>query len=274
MKQTIFFLTFFCLLLFNIYGETTEEEKTPSPHIFHNIGWNLLHSFTYNYGLNFIGSGVATFGMIKTGIDWKWRNTVFDNEWLAKPGGLVMSTGGIVPIVTPLVFYLSGLLFKDQKLKIAAAALTQTVILTMAVQSPLKMITGRRDPGLVNNSFYTRIYGEDDFSGVFNWFNMDFFNGWPSGHTANAFSAAATISEIYHDNFWVKMAAFTYASFIGFGVTLHAHWASEAIAGALIGYAIGKTVGRSYRKFLDKSEDNYQLLFYYTPRSVVVNIRF
>jgi membrane-associated phospholipid phosphatase len=212
--------------------------------------------------------------MIKTGLDWKWRNTVFDNEWLARPGGTVMSTGGIVPIVTPLVFYFFGLIFKDQKLKIAASALTQTLILTMAVQSPLKMITGRRDPGLVNNSFYTRTYGEDDFSGVFNWFNMDFFNGWPSGHTANAFSAAATISEIYHDNFWVKLAAYSYAAFIGFGVTLHAHWASDAIAGALIGYAIGKTVGRSYRKFLDKSEDKYQLLFYCTSRSVGVNIRF
>ena len=271
-KQTFFFLIFFCLLFFNLHGETTE--KAPKPHIFHNIGWNLLHSFTYNYGLNFIGSGAATFGMIKTGLDWKWRNTVFDNEWIAKPGGLVMSTGGIVPIVTPLAFYLSGLFFKDQKLKIAAASLTQTLILTMAVQSPLKMITGRRDPGLVNNSFYTRIYGEDDFSGVFNWFNMDFFNGWPSGHTANAFSAAATISEIYRDNFWVKLGAFTYAAFIGFGVTLHAHWASEALAGALIGYAIGKTVGRSYRKFLDNNEDKYQLLFYCTTRSVGVNIRF
>jgi hypothetical protein len=123
-------------LFINLYGETTE--KVPSPHIFHNIGWNLLNFFTCNYGFNFLGAGGATFGMIKTGLDWRWRNTVFDNEWLAKPGGLVMSTDGIVPLVTPLAFYLSGIFLKDKKFKIAAAALTQTLILTMAVQGRLK----------------------------------------------------------------------------------------------------------------------------------------
>jgi membrane-associated phospholipid phosphatase len=143
----------------------------------------------------------------------------------------------------------------------------------MLVQSPLKMITGRRDPGLVNNSYYEKIYGEEDFSGVFNWFNMDFFNGWPSGHTANAFSAAATISEIYHDNLPVKIGAYAYATFIGFGTTTHAHWASEAVAGALIGYAIGKTVGKSYRKFLDKSEDKNTISFFCTPFSAGVILR-
>jgi membrane-associated phospholipid phosphatase len=40
------------------------------------------------------------------------------------------------------------------------------------------------------------------------------------------------------------MAVYTYATFIGFGVTLYAHWASELIAGALIGYAIGKAVAK------------------------------
>ena len=271
MKKIIALLVFFCLLQFNLFGQ---PEKTPTPHIFHNIGWNLLHSFTYNYGFNFIGAGIGTWGMIETGIDWKWRNTVFDSAWLQNLGSPVMMTGGIVPIITPLAFFLSGKFADDEKLIIAASALTQTLILTMAVQSTFKMVTGRRDPGLVNSTYYERIYGEDDFSGVFNWFNMDFFNGWPSGHTANAFSAAAALSEIYHDNLWVKIGMYTYAAFIGFGVTLHAHWASEAVAGALIGYAIGKTVGKSYRKFLDKSEDSGSLSFYCTPNSVGLVIRF
>ena len=272
-KKIVFPLALLILFQFHLNGESMETEKMPSPHIFHNIGWNLLNSAAYNYGLNFIGAGLGTWGMIETGLDWKWRNTVLDNAPVSRIGSPVMSVGGIVPAVTPLVFFLSGKFSGNEKLVIAASALTQTLILTMAVQSPLKMITGRRDPGLVDNRYYRKIYGEDDFSGVFNWFNMDFFNGWPSGHTANAFSAAAALSEIYHDNTLIKVGAYAYAAFIGFGTTAHAHWASEAVAGALIGYAIGKTVGKSYRKFLDKGEGKNQVSFYYTPHSAGIIIR-
>jgi membrane-associated phospholipid phosphatase len=270
-KKHFISIIFLCLPLFYLNAESTE--KNPSPHVFYNFGWNLLNSFAYNYGLNFAGAAAGTYGMIETGLDWKWRNTVFDRAWLLNIGGPVMAAGGIVPVITPLAFYLSGKFSGNEKLTIAASALTQTLMLTMLVQSPLKMITGRRDPGLVNNSYYEKIYGEDDFSGVFNWFNMDFFNGWPSGHTANAFSAAAAISEIYYDNIYVKIGAFAYAAFIGFGTTTHAHWASEAVAGALIGYAIGKTVGKSYRVFLDKNVDDSVVSFFCTTNSAGVIIR-
>ncbi|MCL2601384.1 MAG: phosphatase PAP2 family protein [Treponema sp.] len=279
-KKYILFFVCLCLLCTHGFAEISELDQTPaanentsSPHIFHNIGWNAVNSVTYNYGLNFVGAGVGTWGMIKTGLDWNWRNTVFESSWMPHIGGPVMAVGGLVPIMTPLVLYFTGRGLEDKRLKVTAAALTQTLMVTMAVQSPMKMITGRRDPGLVDNSFYRRVYGEDDFSGVFNWFNMDFINGWPSGHTANAFSAAATIAEIYHDNIWVKIGVYTYATFIGFGTTTVAHWASEAVAGALIGYAIGKTVGRSYRQFLEKDKVENNISFYATPFSAGINIR-
>jgi membrane-associated phospholipid phosphatase len=108
------------------------------------------------------------------------------------------------------------------------------------------MITGRIEPGLISDGFHTRVYTENNFCNVFNWFNMEFIKGWPSGHTACAFSAAATISIIYNDNFLVKISVYTYAIFMGLGVTMYAHWASEVIAGALIGYAIGKAVCRGH----------------------------
>ena len=264
-----------CVFQFSLFAQESEQtvKKEPTPHIFHNFGWNILNSFTYNYGLNFAGAGLGTWGMIETGIDWKWRNTVYDNSWMGNIGGPVMVTGALVPFITPLAFYLSGKYFENEKLIITASALTQTFMITMLIQSPLKMITGRNDPGLVDNNFYERIHEKDDFSNNFNWFNMDFINGWPSGHTANAFSAAATLSEIYHDNIWVKIGAYTYAAIIGFGTTVGSHWASEAVAGALIGYAIGKTVGRSYRKFLENTEEKNHLSFYFTFNSVGVIIR-
>ena len=270
MKKFFLFTVILCLLINNLCAETSELKISPK-FIFHDIGWNFLHSFTYNYGLNFIGAGLGTWGMIETGMDWHWRNVIYDNPWTANTP--VMAIGGIAPAITPLAFFISGILFENDKNLIAACALTQTLILTMGIQSPLKMITGRRDPGLVSNGFYERIRSEDDFSGVFNWFNMDFFNGWPSGHTANAFSAAATLSEIYYDNTLVKAGVFTYAALMGLGVTFSAHWASEAVAGALIGYAIGKTVGKSYRKLLNGSESSNPVTFYFTPNAAGIVIR-
>jgi len=276
MKKHIICLAFLFLFLFYLHGETTEMEKNASPNIFYNIGWNLLNSFSYNYGMNFIGAGAGTAVMIETGIDWKWRNIIYDNYWLTSTLGTpVMTVGGVVPLITPAVFLISGKISSNKKLVLAASALTQSLMLTLAVQSPLKAITGRADPGVIDNLFgYKRIDGASDFSDKFDWFNMDFANGWPSGHTANAFSAAATLSEIYHDNIWVKVGAYFYAALMGVGVTLTSHWASEVFSGALIGYAIGKTVGKSYSKFLNNNEDENPVSFYFTPNSTGIIVQY
>jgi len=136
----------------------------------------------------------------------------------------------------------------------------------------MKMITGRAGPGIVDNPAHERGLPEDDNSKKFNWFNMDFINGWPSGHTANAFSAAATIAEIYKENLWLKIGVYSYAALTGLGVSLNVHWASEVFAGALIGYAVGKTVGKSFRQLLNNDTDTDSLSFYFTPNSMGVII--
>ena len=264
MKKYKLYSIILLLFLFcsHIYGETQETENTSFPDIFHNIGGNLLDSVTYNYGLNFICAAAGTWIIIETGIDWEWRNTAFDNRWMENAGKGAMLLGNAVPVITPLIFYISGKYYEDEKAVTAAEALTQTFILTAVIQTPLKMITGRREPGITDRSgffdstlLHERIYGENDFSNEWDWFNMDYVKGWPSGHTANAFAAAATLSEIYYNNSWVKVGAYTYAAFIGIGTTTSSHWLSEAFSGALIGYAIGKTVGKSYRKVLYGSEE-------------------
>ena len=272
---------FICLALVFIIGfslfaeETADDASAPSLLLtFHNIGWNVINSFTYNFGMNFIGAGLGTWALIETGVDWKWRSIVYDNEWISKIGlpGLYIGYG--MPALVPVVTYTVGRIIKDTKLQITAMALVQTLILTMAIQSPLKMITGRAKPDLVTELDHTRHYHSTDISKEFNWFTLNAQAGWPSGHTANAFSAAAAISENYHDNFWLKFGVFTYAACIGIGVTTDVHWVSEAWAGALIGFAIGKAVGRSYRNLLEGAESGRRINFYATAESLGVIIRY
>jgi membrane-associated phospholipid phosphatase len=242
--------------------------------VFHNIGWNVLHSITHNFGLNFIGAGLGTWVSVESGLDWKWNRLAYNNDWMPMIGGSALYIGYVIPILTPVTLYLTGLSLKNEKLQITGLALTQSFMLTLLIQTPMKMVTGRTWPGIVDgwdSPLSRRSDRSDDYSGEFNWFNFDVTGGWPSGHTANAFSAAATLAQIYHDNLLLKIAVYTYASLIGLGMSVYDHWASDVIAGALIGIAVGTTVGRSFRSLIDGEKNN--IVFCVTPNSLGVIIR-
>jgi membrane-associated phospholipid phosphatase len=266
-----------CFMYAYAFGqEQTDNNKSgivPLSMIFHNIGWNVVNSITYNYGLNFIGAGLGTWAFVESGLDWKWNRLAYNNDWMPAAGGSANYIGYAVPALTPVAFYLTGLFTKDEKLQITGMALTQSLLLTMLFQTPLKIMTGRTWPGIVDgwdSSLSRRSSRTDDYSGEFNWFNPDAVGGWPSGHTANAFSAAATISQIYHDNLLLKVVVYTYASLIGLGMSVYDHWASDVLAGGLIGYAIGTVVGRSYR---NSDEKENKIMFFAAPYSITVRIR-
>jgi hypothetical protein len=278
-KRKIIFILLFCILCIHTFGQEqnkeTENGILPLSMVFHNIGWNVLHTITHNYGLNFIGAGLGTWVFIESGLDWKWNRLAYNNEWMPKIGGNANYIGYAVPVITPIVLYLTGISVKNEKLQIAGLALTQSLMLTMLIQTPLKIVTGRTWPGITDgwdSPLSKRSERLDNYSGEFNWFDMDAIGGWPSGHTANAFAAAATISQIYHDNILLKIAVYSYASLIGLGMSVYDHWASDIIAGALIGFAVGTTVGKSYRSLIREDKEN-RLTFYVTSSSLGFIIR-
>jgi len=256
-------------------SDETDYTAVPLLTVFHNIGWNALRSITCNYGANFIGAGLGTWLFIGTGLDWKWNRLAYNNEWMPKTGSYFNYIGYAVPVATPIALYLTGRGIKNEKLQITGLALTQSLALTMAIQTPLKIITGRTWPGIVDgwdSALSKRSERTDDYSGEFNWFNLDAIGGWPSGHTANAFAAAATIAQIYHDNLALKIAVYSYASLLGLGMSMYDHWASDVAAGALIGYAVGATVGKSFRSLREKTEKPAS--FYVTTNSMGVILQY
>jgi len=275
--KIIFILLFFSLCI-QVFGQQLNYEAgngtVPLKMVFNNIGWNTLHTLTHNYGINFVGAGLGTWMFIETGLDWEWNRIAYNHVWMPKVGEFGNIIGYVVPVLTPIVLYSTGFSVKDEKLQLAGLALTQSLALTMFYQLSLKMITGRTMPGITDgwdSSLSKRSSRTDDFSGEFNWFNLNIIGGWPSGHVANAFAAAATLAQVYHDNIWLKVSAYSYASLVGVLMSVYDHWASEVIAGVLIGLAVGTTVGRSYRNLLEEKEN--KVTFYVTPNSVGVIIR-
>ena len=284
-------LFYLCLFSFNLNAEAQENEPdfrgesaSFSPELkispflaFHEIGWNMLHSITYNYGFNFIGAGLGTWGFIETGLDWELRNVAYDYPRLAKSGLPFLFAGYFVPVITPIPLYVAGRYFSDTKMQLTAVALVQALALAQTIHLSFKMITGRAVPGVISDVFFEPMQTRDtrtkDFSGEFNWFTFNFYDGWPSGHVLSAFSAAAVIAEIYDEKPLLKFGVYAYAVAMCFGVAVNAHWASDSFAGALIGYAIGKTVGKSFNKLVGKNPENNKVSPCFSGNTIGVIIR-
>jgi membrane-associated phospholipid phosphatase len=75
--------------------------------------------------------------------------------------------------------------------------------------------------------------------------------GWPSGHMMANTAAVMSLLSFYNKT-WLDIAGSTYLAYMFLSVMARRgstmHWLSDAIAGTLMGYAIGTTVGRDFRR--------------------------
>ncbi len=145
--------------------------------------------------------------------------SVFDplgNEYaLAVPGG----------------FYLVGVVWHNTKAKaVAQDGLAASLVEAGIIAPAMKLATGRSRPKAGHGAYYFAPFkGEDVF---------------PSGHTGEAFTLASVVAEHY-DPLWVKVTAYGVASLVGVARIIdNAHFASDVVAGALIGTAVGQSVVR------------------------------
>jgi membrane-associated phospholipid phosphatase len=262
-------------LIFPLRAGAEERDSTEISvsKLFHGIGKNFVNSLLFNDGLNFITSAMGTYVIVDSGFDWQYNRFVYNRKALAYSGYPALFIGYVMPFALPVGFYVFGRGKMDRKLQTAGLALGQSLILSIGYSSVLKGITGRASPGVADILDHNRSYDTEDYSREFEWGfgKKGFIAGWPSGHTMNAFAAAAALSEIYYDSMLVKALSYSYAVFIGLGVSWCVHWPSEVFAGALIGYAIGKTVGRSFNKLLNGERDGGVAL-YVTPAMIGLRI--
>jgi membrane-associated phospholipid phosphatase len=241
------------------------RERLPFTLVFHDIGWNALRAVSSNYGLPFAASALGTTALIASGIDWNYNRFMFQHPLFGVAAGWpALTVGYFVPVALPLALYGAGYRAGNGRAQIAAFALAQTALVTFGIQSGLKALSGRADPGIVNLFNHQKNTGAD-FSGRFNWFNGEIIKGWPSGHAAQAFAAASALSQLYPELVLLKAAAYSYALFIAFGVSTNVHWLSESISGAVIGWAVGRAVGMSFARLYREREERKKITPLVTP---------
>jgi membrane-associated phospholipid phosphatase len=263
----LIFIVFFPLI---IYSQDTinNSGKVPITKLFYKMDKNIVGSFKCNYGLNYVIAGAATLGLIATNIDWNWYRYTYQNKWIYNTGYSAYYVGQVAPFVISSGIYLYGRSLENNELQITGLAVGQAAILGFSMSIFLKVLTGRvqpiylKDPDDVNGDFR------------FGFLKGGVNNGWPSSHTCTAFAMASSLIALYPDNTAIKIGALTYATYIGIGVSTNVHWLSDVVAGALIGYAVGTTVGKSFRNLMNGTHKTQAFNFYATPLGVGFNYNF
>jgi membrane-associated phospholipid phosphatase len=272
-KKHIHYGLFVFFLLFSSISysqdSVSNSKQVPVTKFFYKFEKNIVGSYKYNYGLNYLVAVAGTFSLVGSNIDWNWyRFSIQNNRMIYNIGYPSVYAGWIVPFAVPFGLYIYGRAEKNADIQITGLALGQAAIDGWLISTTMKVFTGRVPPTKLNDA--------DDIRGDFRFgfLKGGANNGWPSSHTTVAFAAATTLAELYPDNTTLKVCSFTYASLIGIGVSTNIHWFSDAFAGALIGYAIGKTVGYNYRQLMNNTDKPKAYSFNIIPGGAVFNYKF
>jgi membrane-associated phospholipid phosphatase len=159
----------------------------------------------------------------------------------------VVFTGEYFPFIAGGSLFAYAKLRNDREVLGASFAVLQASLIEFLYNSALKAVTGRPNPD------WRHVSDMDSLSRTFRFgfLRGGVFWGWPSGHTAATMAVVSALTSYYPDKTWLKVVGFGLVGYTMFGVSANnrggMHWFSDALAGALMSYAVGSTVGKYYR---------------------------
>lgn len=126
-------------------------------------------------------------------------------------------------------FFVAGLVGDETSMHVAQDVVSASIISSAIIGVGTKTVVGRSRP--LENKGTTHFAPFTDM-------NSSFF----SGHTTQAFTLAAVISETY-DKTWIDVTTYSLATLVGVARTYHdKHFASDVLAAAIVGHLVGKSV--------------------------------
>jgi membrane-associated phospholipid phosphatase len=126
------------------------------------------------------------------------------------------------------------------------AAVLQAMLSGFVLTGVLKWAVGREWPNAGQDPFAANRLRHDQNARAFRPFEFP-FGAWPSGHTLSMFAAASAFRASLPEAGLLRFVGYPLALGVGAGMWLgDRHWASDVLSGALIGEALGSSVGRSF----------------------------
>jgi hypothetical protein len=216
--------------------------------LFSNFGNNILHSFTGSNLYLQLGAVVATPFLVGNNVDYHVERFFNEHPAYGNIASPVPFTGQALPFIVGggLLAY-STLWTHDDETLGASFAVIQASLIELMDNITLKAFTGRPGPKWRTTSDMEALSEEWRFG----FLRGGVYDGWPSGHTGATMAVVSALTNYYPDNTWLKIAGYGLVLYTAYGVTsVHRggmHWFSDMVSGALMGYAIGSTVGKYYR---------------------------
>jgi membrane-associated phospholipid phosphatase len=225
----------------------TAENNTADLNLLGNFGNNIVNSFRGNTIYLHLTAVAATAIIVDQGVDYDvehYFNQHTEYGSLARP---VVFTGEYLPFIAGGSLLAYAKLKNDREVLGASFAVLQASLIEFLYNSALKAVTGRPNPD------WRHVSDMDSLSRTFRFgfLRGGVFWGWPSGHTAATMAVVSALTSYYPDKTWLKVVGLGLVGYTMFGVSANnrggMHWFSDAVAGALMSYAVGSTVGKYYR---------------------------
>lgn len=236
------------LTILGVGRSTISSAQSDNLELFGNFGNNFLDSFKGSKMYLQLGAVAATALIIPTGVDYGVEHFFNTHPEYGRWAHPVVFTGAFLPFVAGGSLLAYGAIGRDKQVLGASFAVIQASVIELMYNSALKAITGRPPPD------WRHVSNMDSLSRTFRFgfLRGGVFWGWPSGHTAATTAVVSALMGYYPHSTWIRVAGFGLIAYTIFGVSATnrggMHWFSDAVAGALMSYAVGSTVGKYYRE--------------------------
>ncbi|HLA58055.1 MAG TPA: phosphatase PAP2 family protein, partial [Puia sp.] len=201
---------------------------------------------------------------------------------LQKVSKQVTRFGSIYGIYTIGALTVASFVSRDEKMQTTTLLATQSLIMTGALETVVKFLTGRQRPYFIDS---TNVPPRPIFYGPFHKAPRD-QNGkrtntsFPSGHAALSFAVATVYAREYKNKPWVPVVAYSAAGLISLSrITENRHWATDLLAGAALGYLSGRLVTNNwhhyaYMKFRKKGNGTLRFNLQYNQGQIMPGLTY
>ncbi len=239
-------------------GPAWGGEETPGPANlgpFDGLARNFGNSFVgVNFGFQ-LAAVAATGTMVSQDVDLRVHDYFHDHPHWGRAAYPVVILGVAGPVALFAGLHLAGRVTGNPRTIGAAFAVLQAGALSLGYVTVLKLFVGRPAP----RDDYIPSVAPDQakLSRTFR-FGIDrggLIAGWPSGHVAVTTAMLSSLAAYYPDNPWLKLALVVGSAGMMLGVSSFesggVHWASDAVAGALLALPIGISTGQGMRSLVE-----------------------
>jgi membrane-associated phospholipid phosphatase len=167
------------------------------------------------------------------------------HKWVSDVSPVITYGGENITVLSAgALFYLGGIAFHNDKAKQTGLLSVQALVHAGIIVTLGKYFTGRQRPEYDKGKDYWHWF-PTSFNAFKNGYSQAGYDAFPSGHTIAAWSVATVIAKQYKDKKIIPVICYTLASGVGLSrLTEDAHWMSDVIIGAALGYSIGNFVVR------------------------------